>query len=209
MKKVTAYLIKSILAGVMIAIGGTVFLSTDNKVIGAFLFAIGLFIIVTKGLNLYTGKVGYIFDNGREYLLEVAVTVVGNFIGTFCFGFLLRFTRIYEPLHEKAQGMVATKLGDSPLSIFLLAVFCGVLMYLAVNGYKLLGDKLGGYLGVFLGVMVFILCGFEHSIANMFYITAAWAWSLKALGYLLLMLLGNGVGCVLFPLCEKGLKQCQ
>ena len=76
-------------------------------------------------------------------------------------------------------------------------------MYLAVNGYKLLGDKPGGYLGVFLGVIVFILCGFEHSIANMFYFTAAWMWSAKAFGYLAVMIIGNGLGGILFPLCEK------
>ena len=45
------YLIKSILAGIMIGIGGTIYLSLDNKIIGAFLFAIGLFIIVVKELN--------------------------------------------------------------------------------------------------------------------------------------------------------------
>ena len=44
------HLIKSILAGIMIAIGGTIYLSLENKMVGAFLFAIGLFIIVTKGL---------------------------------------------------------------------------------------------------------------------------------------------------------------
>ena len=209
MEKIISYLIKSVLAGVMIAVGGTVYLSLDNKVVGACLFAIGLFIIVTRGLNLYTGKVGYIFDegNGLSYFVEVLVTIAGNFIGTFCFGFLLRFTRIYAPLQEKAQGMAKAKLGDNLVSIFILAVFCGILMFLAVNGYKRLGDKLGGYLGVFLGVIVFILCGFEHSIANMFYFTAAWVWGAKAFLYLFVMIIGNGVGGVLFPLCGKAIKK--
>ena len=63
MKKILSYLVKSILAGIMIGVGGTIFLSSSDKVIGATLFAIGLFMIVINGFNLYTGKVGYIFEN--------------------------------------------------------------------------------------------------------------------------------------------------
>lgn len=200
------YLIKSILAGIMIGIGGTIFLSLENKVIGAFLFAIGLFIIVTKGLNLYTGKIGYIFDNDIKYTLEVLITLVGNFIGTFLVGFVLRYTRI-SSISEKAQAICQIKLDDSVLSIFVLSIFCGILMYLAVNGYKVMKDSFGKYAGVFLGVAVFILCSFEHCVANMYYFSIANMWTLKAFGYLAIMILGNSVGGVIFPLCDKVLKK--
>ena len=56
-------LIKSILAGIMIGIGGTIYLSLDNKIVGSILFAIGLFIIVVYSFNLYTGKIGYLINN--------------------------------------------------------------------------------------------------------------------------------------------------
>ena len=200
------YLIKSILAGIMIGIGGTIFLSLENKVIGAFLFAIGLFIIVTKGLNLYTGKIGYIFDNDLKYVIEVLITLVGNFIGTFLVGFVLRFTRIYSAIGQKSGAICQAKLDDSILSIFILSVFCGILMYLAVNGYKVMKDSFGKYAGVFLGVAVFILCSFEHCVANMYYFSIANMWTLKAFGYLWIMILGNSVGGVMFPLCDKVLK---
>ena len=78
MKKVLSYLVKSILAGVMIGIGGTIFLSLENKIVGASLFAIGLFMIVINGFNFYTGKVGYIFDNKPKYLIEVFTIIIGN-----------------------------------------------------------------------------------------------------------------------------------
>ena len=48
--------------------------------------------------------------------------------------------------------------------------------------------------------MVFILCGFEHCVANMYYFSVAGMWSGKALVYLLVMTLGNSVGGILFPL---------
>jgi len=202
LKKVLGFLVKSIIAGIFIAVGGTAFLSLDNKVLGAVFFSIGLFAIVTCGLNLYTGKVGYIFDNKPVYLIEVCAALVGNFIGTNLVGFALRFTRIYDALHEKAIAVCSAKLDDSVGSILILSILCGMLMYFAVNGHKTLDNPLGKYLSVFLGVIVFILCGFEHSIANMYYFSVA-GWSLKAFGYLGIMVIGNALGGVLIPLCMK------
>lgn len=207
MRDVFNYLVKSFLAGVMIATGGTVFLSCDNKVIGASLFSIGLFVIVVRGLNLYTGKVGYIFDNKPSYLIEVLVTVVGNFIGTFAVGNLLHLTRVGSALSEKAAGLCQTKLDDSVLSIFALSVCCGMLMYLAVNGYRDYKHEIAKYVSVYICVVVFILCGFEHSVANMYYFSVASMWSAKSFGYMGIMILGNAVGGVLFPLCKKLIRE--
>ena len=202
MKKVLSYLVKSILAGIMIGIGGTIYLSLDNKVIGASLFAIGLFMIVINGFNLYTGKVGYIFDNKPKYLIEVFTTIIGNFIGTFIVGFILKYTRIYNSLHVKAQSICNIKLDDSIVSILILSILCGMLMYLAVNGYKVMKDNFAKYACVFLCVIVFILCSFEHSIANMYYFSVA-GWTLKSFGYLGIMIIGNGIGGVFIPLMTK------
>jgi formate/nitrite transporter FocA (FNT family) len=207
MRKAFNYLIKSILAGIMIAVGGTVFLSCQNKVVGATFFAIGLFVICVRGLNLYTGKVGYIFDNKPAYLIEVLVTVVGNFLGTLAVGTVLRFTRIYPAISEKAAGLCQAKLDDTVFGIFILSVMCGMLMYLAVNGYRDYKLELARVLSVFLCVIVFILCGFEHSIANMYYFSVAAMWGAKSFGYMGIMILGNAVGGVLFPLCKKLIKE--
>ena len=202
-KDILSYLIKSILAGIMIGIGGTIYLSVDNKVIGSFLFAIGLFMIVSRGFNLYTGKVGYIFNNKPKYLIEVLTTIIGNFIGTFIVGFLLKYTRMYETVNQKAYSLCNIKINDTIGSILLLSFFCGLLMYLAVDGYKEGKDSLGKHLPVFLGVMVFILCGFEHSIANMYYFSVSDYYTPKVFGYLGLMILGNGLGGVLVPILTK------
>lgn len=210
MKKYLNILLKAILAGICIGIGGTVYLSLDDKFLGSLLFAIGLFIIVTKEFNLYTGKVGYIFQKDFPYFLEVIMTLVGNFIGTFFVGFLLKFTRIYDKLSMKAINLWDIKSNDNLLSIFILSCFCGMLMYLAVNGYKEYKDSLAKYLVVFLCVMVFILCGFEHSIANMYYLSLNEVITLENFGYLGMMVLGNACGGVFIPLFDtlsKKLKQ--
>ena len=174
-------LIKSILAGIMIGIGGTIYLSLDNKIVGSILFAIGLFIIVVYSFNLYTGKIGYLINNfNKKYIRELIITLIGNFIGTLFVGFILKYTRIYTMISEKAKTLADIKLNDTLISILILSFFCGILMYLAVNTYKEVKD-IGKYLAVFLGVIVFILCGFEHCIANMYYFTVSSTWSLNTL----------------------------
>ena len=190
----------------MIAIGGTVFLSIENKVIGASLFSIGLFGVLIYNLNLYTGKIGYLITNlNLKYIKELIITLIGNFIGACSVGFILRYTRIYDKIYEKSLILANTKLNDNILSIFILSIFCGLLMYYAVNGFKKQTD-FGKYLVVYLGVAVFILCGFEHCIANMYYFSVANIWSLKTLGYTGIMVLGNSIGSFIIPLCNLVIK---
>lgn len=199
-------LFKSFLAGIMIAIGGTVFLSIENKVIGASLFSIGLFGVLIYNLNLYTGKIGYLITNlNLKYIKELIITLIGNFIGACSVGFILRYTRIYDKIYEKSLILANTKLNDNILSIFILSIFCGLLMYYAVNGFKKQTD-FGKYLVVYLSVAVFILCGFEHCIANMYYFSVADIWSLKTLGYTGIMVLGNSIGSFIIPLCNLVIK---
>ena len=199
-------LFKSFLAGIMIAIGGTVFLSIENKVIGASLFSIGLFGVLIYNLNLYTGKIGYLITNlNLKYIKELIITLIGNFIGACSVGFILRYTRIYDKIYEKSLILANAKLNDNILSIFILSIFCGLLMYYAVNGFKKQTD-FGKYLVVYLGVAVFILCGFEHCIANMYYFSVADIWSFKTLGYTGIMVLGNSIGSFIIPLCNLVIK---
>ncbi|MBO8463898.1 MAG: formate/nitrite transporter family protein [Firmicutes bacterium] len=192
----------SILAGVSISIGGTVFLSLDNKIVGSIFFSLGLFAVCTFGFNLFTGKVGYIFEQKPSYLLFLLQVWVGNLIGSLIVGYSLRLTRI-SGISEKAKALCDVKLGDSPLSIFILAIFCNILMFIAVDGFKTNQHEIGKYIGVFMCVIVFILCGFEHCVANMFYFSIAGVWNGHTILYLLIMTLGNACGGVLIPLARR------
>ena len=162
--------LKSILAGLFIGIGGIAYLSVENKVVGAALFAVGLFTICTLGYNLYTGKLCYILDSDKKgsYLVWLIQIWVGNLIGTAIAGYGMRLTRSGAALAEKAQTLCDTKLNDSVWSIFILAIFCNLLIYIAVENYKNNPHPLGKYMGIMMGVIVFIVAGFEHCVANMF-----------------------------------------
>lgn len=201
MKKAASF-VDSVLAGVCIGIGGTVFLSCENKVTGALFFCLGLFAICTFGFNLFTGKVGYVFQQPLSYTGFVLSVWLGNLVGTGLVGYAVRATRI-AGIAEKATAICEAKLNDDLLSIFILSIFCNILMFIAVDGFKNNPHEIGKYVGIFLGVTVFILCGFEHCIANMYYFSVANMWSAKTVLYLLVMTVGNAVGGVIIPLARE------
>ena len=207
MKDNLKILVRAILAGVMISIGGTIYLTCESKMLGAFLFSIGLYAICSFGLNLYTGKIGYVIDNKPKYLIELGITLLGNLIGTIGCGYLLFLTRQGDKLRNAAKVISEVKLNDNLLSIFILSIFCGIIMYLAVDLFKRLTD-FGKYMGIFMGITVFILAGFEHCVANMYYFSAANMWEWKTILYVFIMVLGNSVGSILLALGMKyGLKK--
>ena len=87
----------------------------------------------------------------------------------------------------------------APLLISVAGIFCGALMYIAVEGYKQTKNPLI----LFVCVAGFILCGFEHCIADMFYVSVAQMWSTRAFLCVVVISLGNAVGGMLIPMCKK------
>ena len=194
-------LISAVLAGICIGIGGVVFLSVEDKLVGSFFFTTGLFVICTMGFHLFTGKVCYVLKNDRTYAFQLPVIWIGNLMGTTLVAKLVSMTRI-SGIAQKAAALCDTKLSDSCISLFILGIFCNILIYIAVEGYGNIPHETGKYLALFFGVMVFILCGYEHCVADMFYFSAADMWSSEAVMRLLVITLGNVVGGVAFPICR-------
>ena len=182
--------IKSIYAGIMIGIGGIVYLSVEDRVIGSLLFSFGLMTIVTQGFYLYTGKIGFV--KKLKELLDMIIVIIGNFIGTFIVAFLAKVSCLQI---DSAQ-LVEHKLDNDILHILILSIFCGVMMFLAIDNY----NKSKNLVFIIAPIMIFILSGFEHSIADMFYFNFAGAYSLKSFAYLFVILVGNGIGAWLFSL---------
>lgn len=198
---------KSILSGILISIGGSVYLSSvvaGFPWFGAVLFSAGLFTICEYGLNLYTGKVGYIGYKFKDikYIGLVALICLINIITTFVLGILIG--KFFPSIRDAALTTYAKKLDASLLKAFVSSIFCGMLMFLAVDTWKR-----GKILGVFIYVPVFIICGFDHSIANSFYNGAAlsdFTFTWKNLAFVLLVILGNGLGGILFPVFTRDWK---
>ncbi len=194
--------IRAVMGGIAISMGGMIYIRAENHVIGAFLFSIGLFTIYTFGLDLYTGKVCLILNKPVKFLGTVLLVYFGNAVGTAVSGYVLRATKQAQYL-DHAKELVSLKLADNLFSTFIMAVMCGLLMCIAVLGYMNIKDGVGRYLALILPVMVFILSGYEHSIADMFYFSFANAWGGKAFLYINVIAIGNLIGGCMLPLAEK------
>ena len=197
--------VSAMIAGMMIGIGGTVYLSVNNPVIGSLLFAVGLFTIVVYQLNLFTGKIGYLIltplNKVLKYIDLIAITWIGNFIGADLYCKCLYY--IKPDLDAKATVLCNAKLTQPFLTTIILAIFCGLLMYIAVDNFKNSKSDIGKYIGVFVCVSVFILCKFEHCVADMFYfgmMNELPDTSCASLRYILTVTLGNTLGSFILPI---------
>ena len=190
--------LRAILAGIAIGLGGCIFMgmvTSEYKWVGAILFSIGLFTVFTFRLDLYTGKVGYAVENKPSYLVDLVVIILGNFVGALIIGQMI-------PMPEAAEVLIVdAKLGGDIdwWRVCGKGVFCGMLMFIAADYYKTQKK----YLATFVCVPVFILAGFEHSIADMFYFCASGTFTLDAFLFILVVIVGNAVGGILIPLCKK------
>lgn len=191
-------LLDAFFAGIFIGIAGTVFLASSNPVAGAFLFGLGLLGILCFSLKLYTGAIGYLASQGKNFfrfLFDLLLIWLGNFAGCFTVGTLVRASRTFPGIAAKASAAVDARLLDSPVSLLILSIFCGMLMFAAVDSFR--NGKLPAPcrpLMVILCVMVFILSGFEHCIADMYYFSVGGAWNKDVLLLTLWLTLGNSIG---------------
>ena len=214
--KYLSVLIKGVLAGICISIGGYLCLKANvaalSKVLGAFLFPIGLILICNFGYFLYTGKICYLFENKeqsyKEKIFSLLLGLFGNFLGCLVVALLLRFVNrsfISEASTAQAfysnnaqlfinlKSMVNTKLNYSWIEMILLGAFCGMLVYIAVEGFKSIEHHVGKYLVLILAIAGFIICGFEHSIADMFYYFLNGTFTLETFISILLCVIGNSL----------------
>ena len=186
-------MILSILAGLMIAVGGVINLSVDGA-LGAFMFSLGLLTVLIFKLELFTGKAGLLATNEMK-IGKLSEIWIGNFIGTAIVAILLTLTPKGVDLFEKATQIVAIRNANDFYTNFVYGGFCGLMMYLAVSSYAL-----GGLNPVYaiLPVAAFILCGFNHCVADMFYLNIG-ATTLTDYLTLIPTTLGNICGCCLMP----------
>lgn len=172
-------LTNSILAGVMIGIGDIALMSCDNKYIGALLFGVALMTIITFQLPLYTGRIGSVIEYG-DYLF-CAILLALNVVGvTLAIG---GYTLLSPDNYQKVVEVANQKFGRGYLALFIAGIFCNILIHVAVRSkHSIL---------VVLCVMCFILCGFEHSIADAGY---AFVTGWRNILVWLIVVAGNTVG---------------
>lgn len=196
-----SFILHSVAAGLSIAVGGYAFLSVESRYLGAFLFSLGLYVVCQYKIPLYTGRIAYLGRPGGYRAGRLALMLACNLIGAAAVGLL--FVPVAGGVDVVA--LMQKKLSALPNEIFIRGLFCGMIVFLAVDIAGRFQDPFGRYLGVLIGVPAFILAGFEHCIADMFYLAAAWKLGLAfeaggQLGFLMLVILGNSLGALLLNL---------
>jgi formate/nitrite transporter FocA (FNT family) len=199
-----------VFAGVAISVGGTASLLANNllpgiwgKFVGALLFSLGMFVVISYGLKLFTGMVSGIPTMGVKNLWQLPVCFLANTLGAALFALIVRYSFIGDTLITQAQTIVNGKLSDDYWAVKTLfsAIACGILITFSVWAPRYAAEKkLSASIGVLLPIVVFVFCGFDHSVANAFYLCLSGPATWQAVGYILLSIVGNVIGGVLFPL---------
>ena len=198
----------AILAGIVVGIASTINLAqtfAGQKELGAFLFSCGLLLVCVKTVKLYTGKVGYAFDNKPIFIVDLLVMILGNAIGAALIASIVRLANV-TPAIEMSYLFAEQKLEKEWYEFLGLAIMCGVMMYLAVEGYKKVSNDFAKVILVILCAMIFLLAGFEHSIADIYYFMLSGTFELKALLYIFIAIIGNAIGSIGLYGLEKWAK---
>lgn len=174
-------ILKSILAGICIGIGAIAYMSVD-KLIAPFVFCIGLILIFKFKLHLYTGVVPYV--KSIKDVPYLATVLIGNIIGC-CLMFVF-------PM-DLAEEIILNKVQQNYLQMIVSAILCNFLIFSAVEF-----NKVSNNLGVIASVSTFVICGFNHSIANICFMISARYFELKSFILVILSILGNALGGILF-----------
>ena len=189
---------KSTLAGLLISLGATAFLTVDNKIVGALLFSIGLTAVILLEANLYTGKIGYV--NSKAKLISAALILIQNLLVALVCGLIF-----YSTKNNGCENLWLNKLTKSWHEFLFDSIGCGICIYLSVELYK----KTGSIFVIVLGVLVFILSGFEHCIADIFYLSASMSFDLKSILYILIAIIGNSIGSLLIRFLQLNFRFCE
>ena len=179
-----------ILAGAFIAVGGvasttasvSISAASVGKLVGACVFPGGLAMVLLAGSELFTGNCLLTIPlmqkeiKFSQMLKNWVFVYIGNFIG----GFLVAAAVVFgHQLSLFGNGMAvsvistaAAKCSMSFGDALIKGIMCNFLVCIAVWISFAAKDVAGKIVGIFFPIMMFVLCGFEHSVANMYYISA-------------------------------------
>lgn len=186
-KTVKQTLANSILAGIFIALAGfTAAMASHGignfglaKLVSGLIFPVGIILVVICGAELFTGNhlmsVAFFEKkiNGKHLAKNWTLVFIGNFIGILIMGLILYGTGLLES-NDGLLGAYAVKVAYKKAHLTMLQAFtrgilCNILVCIAVWGSYSARSTSGKFLMLHLPVMAFIIGGFEHSIANMYY----------------------------------------
>lgn len=187
----TKMFVLAIAAGAFIAYGAQVSLTVStgageylgwgpSKLIGAMVFAAGLMMVVLTGAELFTGNVMMMFSviekkiTWLRLLRSWSIVYIGNFVGSIILAFLVYYGAMCHNAHDALGVNTLTnahmKVNLSFVEAFCRGILCNWLICLAVWMATSSKRVIGKIFAIFFPIMTFVASGYEHSVANMFFI---------------------------------------
>ena len=166
-------------------------LQANNPILGSLLFSFGLLTIIEMQSLLFTGKIGFILENIKNSLPKFLFILIFNYIGIALTVGLYAIAN--QNFVEAISVAASAKFAKSIFTQFINGCFCGALIHFAVKNKKTI-------LTIF-AVMIFILIGAEHCIADFPYLL----FNLSIINIIKLfgIILGNSLGAILIErLCK-------
>jgi len=228
--KIVNVILLSFLAGAYIAFGGLLAeianagmltagapLGLSKFVFGA-VFPVGLILVVIGGSELFTGNIMYMTVG----VLDKSASIKGlikswvfswsfNFVGALFVALVLAYMSgiVSDPVISASAIKVATAKVSLPWDqAFLRAIGCNWLVCLAVWLAFASDDVIGKIFGIWFPIMAFVTIGFEHSVANMFFIplgifleAEGVTWTSMIINNLIPVTIGNIIGGAIFVAC--------
>lgn len=210
----------AVLAGMFIAlagVGSTIASAAAGRLAGACVFPAGLAMVVIAGSELFTGDNLMIVSllekkiTPGRMLLVLAIVYIGNFAGALLTAALACLGGTLDAVREAVVSAAAAKVSLGFGAAFIRGVLCNFLVCAAVWMAAAAKEPAAKILCVFFPVMVFVLCGYEHCVANMYYLPAGifmsggeaegLTWGAALFRNLLPVTLGNMAGGMGLGLC--------
>ena len=191
MKKYKILINKSVAAAILIALGDYALLKMGTPY-GPVLFTLGLLGVCYMGLNLFTGKCGFLIED-KIKITDLLIILLVNLVAGYIIGFIFSFTDL--SVQEAALAKVASWNFSFPF--FIKSILCGIIMYIAVFMYRK-----GTPLGIIFGIPLFIFCGFQHCIANIITLGVARTFHFS----IIICIIGNFLGSLLMWYTSKEYK---
>lgn len=202
------FCLMAVCSGVMIGIGGVASLIANSllgewgRLIGACLFSLGIYAIVAFDMKLFTGMVADIPKLGVKNYWQLVVCFLCNSFGVLAVSVFANHSPASEIVVPKAIEVISAKLNNGEWAVRALcsAILCGMLITVSVRARYYAPQKgLSTTVGVLFPIIVFALCGFDHSVANMLYFCYLDETSWRVAAYILLTVAGNLLGGICFP----------
>lgn len=185
-----------IAAGVAIAIACIINAAFGGGPLGAVFFGCGLIMVMQCEMKLFTGQAGKL-ATGEISFFELLGILIANVFATFLMGLLINLvqrhggTEVFDKVMKVAQEVVKTRVEASATANLVMGIFCGILMYAAVNCKHIIGTVML--------VAAFVVSGFAHCIADSFYYILAGNFK-EVIWPFLTVVLGNFLGCIFIPM---------